>query len=107
LPAHGAREPHHPLWSLDGKELFYTPGPNRFEAVPVVTAPSFAFGNPVAVPRFFPGAPPPTRRPFDVLPDGRFLSPITAGAASSSVRTNQEIRVVLNWFTDRSAGRGK
>lgn len=37
--------------------------------------------------------------PFDVLPDGRFVSPIAARAASSSVQSLQEIRVVLNVAT--------
>jgi Tol biopolymer transport system component len=105
LAVPGARQPNHPLWSPHGTELFYNPGPGRFEVVPVTTAPTFAFGNPVAVPRFFPGASTQTRRPFDVLPDGRFVSPIAAGAASSSVQSVQEIRVVLNWFTELTADR--
>ncbi len=99
LAVPGARQPNHPLWSPDGKELFYNPGPGRFEAVPIIMAPAFAFGNPVAVPRFFPGASTQTRRPFDGLPDGRFVSPIAAGVASPSARPVPEIRVVLNWLT--------
>lgn len=106
LAVPGARQPNHPLWSPDGRELFYNPGPGQFEAVPVTTTPSFGFGKPVALPRFFPGASPQTRRPFDVLPDGRFVSPISSGAAMVSVRAGQEIRVVLNWFTEL-AGIGK
>ena len=106
LVASGDREPHHPLWSPRGTELFYTPGPSRFEAVSVFIAPSFAFGNPVAVPRFFPGASPPTRRPFDVLPDGRFVSPVIASTADAAARTTHDIRVVLNWFSELLASRG-
>src|SRR5687767_9409077 len=34
---------HHPLWSPDGKELFYIPGPNRFLAVPISTQSGFMF----------------------------------------------------------------
>jgi serine/threonine-protein kinase len=105
LAVPGTRQPNHPLWSRDGTELFYNPGPGRFEAVPVTTTPTFAFGNPATLPRFFPGASTQTRRPFDLLPDGRFISPITAGAASSSVESPREIRVVLNWFSELTAAR--
>lgn len=105
LAVPGARQPNHPLWSPHGTELFYNPGPGRFESVPVTTVPTFAFGNPAAGPRFFPGASTQTRRPFDVLPDGRFVSPVAAGAPSSNVGSPQEIRVVLNWFTELTADR--
>jgi hypothetical protein len=98
--------PKHPLWSRDGTELFYNPGPGRFEAVAVATAPAFAFGNLVAIPRFFPGAPPQSRRPFDVLPDGRFVSSTPSGSGTAA-RTTQEIRVVLNWFTQLPSPRGR
>jgi eukaryotic-like serine/threonine-protein kinase len=96
LAVPGGRQPNHPLWSPDGKQIFYNPGPGRFEAVPVTTAPAVAFGNPVLLPRFFPGAATQTRRPFDVLPDGRFVAPMAAGVAA--VRRGQDIRIVLNWF---------
>lgn len=103
LAVPGDRQPNHPLWSPDGTELFYNPGPGRFEAIPVVTAPAFAFGNPVAVPRFFPGASTRIRRPFDVLPNGLFVSPVTPGGAGHSSGSVQEIRVVLDWFSELSA----
>jgi hypothetical protein len=99
----GAGQPNHPLWSRGGRELFYNPAPGRFESVPVTRTPSFGFGTPVAVPRFFPGAPTQTRRPFDDLPDGRFVSLINAGSATLNVQTGQEIRVVLNWFSELAA----
>ena len=35
---------HHPAWSADGKELFFIPGPGRFESVPITTQPRFDFG---------------------------------------------------------------
>src|SRR5215472_16567152 len=40
---------HHPLWSRDGKELFYVPGPGEFVAISVSTTPSFLFGNPIPI----------------------------------------------------------
>ena len=61
FPATGAKyqllanggSPHHQLWSPDGKELFYNPRAGSFEAVAVTTHQTFAFGNPIAVPRPF------------------------------------------------------
>ena len=50
LAAKSGDVPHHQLWSPDGRELFYNPRPNGFEVVPVTTQPTFAFGNPTAVP---------------------------------------------------------
>jgi eukaryotic-like serine/threonine-protein kinase len=105
LAVPGDRQPNHPLWSPSGTELFYNPGPGRFEVVRVATTPAFAFGNPVAVPRFFPGASTQTRRPFDILPDGRFVSAITPRTTGGTSRT-PEIRVVLNWFRELTGGTG-
>ena len=49
---------HKPAWSADGTELFYVPRIGEFEVVPIITRPTFEFGNPVVVPRpFTPGGP--------------------------------------------------
>ena len=53
LAAKSGDQPHHQLWSPDGRELFYNPRPSGFEVVPVRTQPTFAFGNPTAVPKPF------------------------------------------------------
>ena len=42
-----------PVWSRDGKELFFVPAPVQFRMVKVTTKPSFSFTPPVAVPRPF------------------------------------------------------
>lgn len=111
FPATGARHqlvtgqpggPHHPVWSPDGKELFYNPAPGVFERVSVSTGPAFAFGNPVTVPRAFLGGPPGVPRLSDMMPDGRFLGFVLPG------RTNvenppDEFCVVLNWFEELRA----
>jgi serine/threonine-protein kinase len=104
LTVPGSRQPNHPLWSADGKELLYNPGPGQFEAVRVTTAP-FGFGTPASLPRFFPGAGIQARRPFDGLPDGRFVSPITASGTTVTAGAGHEIRVVLNWFDALTARR--
>lgn len=96
-------QPNHPLWSPDGRSLFYNPGPGRFESVRVRFTPAFAFGNPVALPRSFPGAALFTRRPYDITPDGRILSAIAAGQADARRSVNADIHVVLNWLEDLKA----
>ena len=42
-----------PVWSRDGKELFFVPAPAQFRMVKVTMTPSFSFTPPVAVPRPF------------------------------------------------------
>jgi eukaryotic-like serine/threonine-protein kinase len=93
--------PHHMTWSPDGKMLYYTPRVGGFEAVAIITTPTFAFGNPAPVRR--PGAlgPTQTRRSYDVMPDGRFI----AIRSADTVTTADEARidVVLNWFEELRA----
>ena len=98
LPRGG--QPKHPVWSADSKTLFYNPGPGQFESVSVTTLPGFAFGNPEALPRPFPGAGPTVRRPYDITPDGRFVSAVAAGQSVSGRSAPPQIQVVLNWFED-------
>ena len=89
-----SEQPNHPLWSPDGTELFYNPGPGEFKSVGVSTQP-FAFGTPTALARPFGGASTLTRRPYDIAPDGRFLSAV-ANRDEPGLAV-EEIRVVLNW----------
>jgi hypothetical protein len=84
---------YHPLWSPDGRTIFYVPGSNRATvSVPVTVRPSIAFGTPVELTNApVPGLISLDVRGYDVLPDGRFLS--VAEPEGSRVA---EIRVVLN-----------
>jgi Tol biopolymer transport system component len=92
--------PNHPLWSPGGGELFYNPGPGEFASVSTSNRPTFAFGKPTTISRPFGGASTLTRRPYDITPDGRFVS-VTADGASIGARSGTaEIRVVLNWFDE-------
>jgi serine/threonine-protein kinase len=97
------RDSHHPVWSPDGKELFYIAGPSQsgsftFTAQPVVT-----FGPPRRMPHSgFLTAVPGSVRPFDILPDGKHFLGTTAliqtdttGPAGAG-----QIQVVLNWFEE-------
>ena len=83
-----------PLWSRDGKELFYVPAPGRLRVAAVKTAPIFTVTKEVDVPRGFGGATPIEPRTFDIMPDGRIVGRRQgrpeprriAGAASSFSR---------------------
>jgi hypothetical protein len=93
---------YHPLWSPDGKSLFYVPSPNHLVvAVPITTGRTVAFGNPFE----------PTRSPrpdlskndmrgYDVLPDGRFISLSRTFGDATSTSSSGEVRVVTNWFDE-------
>jgi len=89
-----------PLWSPDGKELFYYQTETRsLLAVPIQTQPTFTFGNPVPIPieRIVQGN---TGRRYDITPDGmRFLVLLPADQSDES-RQTLKINVVLNWFEE-------
>jgi serine/threonine-protein kinase len=98
---------HHPIWSPDGRELFYVPTVGNLVSRSVTTQPSFTFGNPVSVPRTFPVAAPSTPRTFDVAPDGRVLGVVAAGSilptgsrSGASVALVTQINIVLNWVEE-------
>jgi serine/threonine-protein kinase len=94
-----------PLWSPDGRELFYRNG-DATMAVPVETDPTFIPGNPKIL---FQGrylcdiSPIGDQTPWDINPDdGRFLMikapQTTSGAITSTIP--RQINVVLNWFEE-------
>ena len=91
-----------PLWSPDGKQLFYlgqTAGLSRVEGVDIRTQPSFAFSKPAPLPidflvqRGF--------RAYDITPDGKqFLVMLPPSETATGERGALQINVVLNWFRD-------
>jgi eukaryotic-like serine/threonine-protein kinase len=90
-----------PIWSRDGKELAFD-RQQTFSVVSVKTEPSFASGNPVALPKA--GlrimGPVALAREYDMMPDGkRFIGVIDTGQGQSRVGATQ-IQVVLNWFEE-------
>jgi Tol biopolymer transport system component len=97
--------PHHPVWAPNGKALFYTPRQAAFASVDIRLQPTFAFGNPVPLPRPFNGAPPSSRRPYDITPEGKFIGLVPAGFTDSSVASAQAqvIEVVVHWFEELKA----
>ena len=97
---------HHPVWSSDGKELFYIPMPGALAAISVTTRPDFSFGNPVPVPRKFTtgGSAQTDIRNYDLTPDGKILGLIdTSELIQSGNPGAPEFRVVLNWFEELKA----
>jgi hypothetical protein len=94
-----------PLWSPDGKELFYvsTAGNTSIVAIEVRTSPSFTFGKPTSIPigglEFLTG-----QRNYDITHDGRqFVAALEAGgpqAGSGGRAARRQINVVLNWFEE-------
>jgi hypothetical protein len=100
LPARPGDDPHHPLWSPDGKELFYIPNPGRFEVVGVSTRPTFAFGHPAALPRVFSTSSYAEPRTFDVTPDGKFIATVSPGAQAGRP---WQVEVVVDWLSELKA----
>ena len=92
-----------PLWSPDGRELFYRSG-NEFMAVAVKTEPTFSFGAPRIL---FQGTYVVPTSSFlsnwDIHPDGkRFLliKPVNAAGSESTSAGPRKINIVLNWFEE-------
>jgi eukaryotic-like serine/threonine-protein kinase len=74
-----------PVWSRDGKELFYIGGDGEMMAVEVKSGPEFGVAKPLFDARL-------AGNGFDVGKDGRFVVPTQIGQSSSP-----PITVVLNW----------
>ena len=96
-------DPHHPVWSPDGKELFYIPRASAFESVSVTMQPVFSAGSPQAMAVPFELGPPQARRAFDMTPDGRFLGLILGGGGQMGAGLSPQVQVVLNWFDELKA----
>ena len=89
-----------PLWSRDGRELFYWVEPGTIMAVPVAAGTDFTAGRPeVAVQGtlFAPGV---TERFYDVSPDGDRFLVITDVDTEADEAAPAQITVVLGWFEE-------
>jgi eukaryotic-like serine/threonine-protein kinase len=90
-----------PLWSPDGRRLYFVPAPGQFLAVAVTaTDEGIAFTSPEEIPRRFGLAPPSSARSFDVLADGRIVGINTPPEAAFSVN---QILVVQHWLEELKA----
>jgi eukaryotic-like serine/threonine-protein kinase len=97
----GTTQYHHPVWSPDGTELFYIPGPNAFEVVRVLTtSPTFTFSNPTPVRRAFNESGPGTARTYDLLSNQRIVGVVDATSTESISVAEPQVRIVMNWFEE-------
>jgi hypothetical protein len=91
---------HVPVWSHNGRELFFASLDGRqMLAVPVQSGSTLVAGRPqvlfetamvVSV----------SGRPYDVAPDGRFLIIIRGGQNEAGGGTASNLIVVQNWFEE-------
>jgi Tol biopolymer transport system component len=95
-----------PIWSPDGRELFYRPTTYSgqkiaLKVVDIITDPEFSFRNERTLPiedfssvSYYRG--------YDIIPpDGaEFVMTFPADPAKSSKGVNRRINVVLNWFEE-------
>ena len=84
-----------PVWSPDGRELFYRIG-DKMMAVDITSEPTFSAGTPRLL---FEGQyrrRPRARANYDVSPDGQRFLMVKPGEQSGQA----QIRVVLNWFEE-------
>jgi serine/threonine protein kinase len=91
-----------PLWSPDGKELFYLGLDNSVMAVDVETKPIFDYGTPkVLFQSKYVGFAFATGTPWDIHPDGkRFLMMKPTVTPDAAVGQQLKIIVVTNWFEE-------
>jgi serine/threonine protein kinase len=92
-----------PIWSPDGKELFYALGPGQTVVVSITTQPIFTFSNPVSVPHGgrSENGPNVIGRNSDIISDGkRFVGVIDSGSTPSAAVPAPQIQVVLNWLEE-------
>jgi len=90
----------HPVWSRDGKALFFMlvgGASNRLNGVNVTTQPTFAFGLPTTFEFTRQALNRAPGRNYDVLPDGRFIFLASPSNQPGPPAANPSIQVVLNW----------
>jgi len=89
----------HPLWSRDGRELYYVNPEGTMMRVPVTLAPTFAHELPQPLFDVSPyqGG---IGRNFDIAPDGRFLM---IKGEERAAEEQPELIVVLNWLEEVKA----
>jgi serine/threonine-protein kinase len=90
----------HPVWSRDGRELFFNTGPPTSTGVTILsTKPTLTVSNPVSVPKGGAVDRGPTAEcDYDIAPNGRFLRVVPSTDASNG--TVPQIEVVYNWFQE-------
>ena len=92
-----------PLWSADGKQLFFISG-GRAVAVTIETEPTFRAGTPTTLfelPPFYGAFFARTTRQWDIAPDGtRFLIVNAGDSAATNEPARMQMIVAINWFEE-------
>jgi serine/threonine-protein kinase len=89
---------NHPMWSPDGKELFYV-NDGRLFSVGISTTPTLSFSNPMSLPiTGFVQNPGAGTRMYDTHDGKQFIMLFPPPATDSGQRP--QIQVVLNWFRE-------
>ncbi len=92
----------HPVWSPDGKELFFMSNASNGQlyAVSVRTQPSFAFGIPAPLPikGFIQNSG--GGQNYDITPDGKQFLVVMPYGNTKETTGGLQIQVVLNWFEE-------
>jgi Tol biopolymer transport system component len=89
-----------PLWSRDGRELFFmTLDGRKMFSVPVQSGATLVAGVPQVLFEFPMLTPLGGNRPYDIAPDGRFLI-IRSGQADPDVGPASTLILVQNWFEE-------
>jgi len=84
-----------PLWSRDGRELFFSTNNRQMLVVPVQLGTTLVFGRPQVLfefPMFITGG----SQPYDIAPDGRFVF-IQRGQVDGGGATEPNLILVQNW----------
>ena len=87
----------YPLWSPDGKQLFYVW--DRVFVVDIRTEPSVLPGKPSLLPISI-IQPPRSQRNFDITKGGKLLAVLDATTQDQVIPRRNQINVVLNWFRE-------
>jgi serine/threonine-protein kinase len=94
----------HPIWSPDGAGLYYIGSvlSGQLVEVQASTESGITFGTPALQPfQLTAGRLSDATRAFDVLPDGRFVGPVSSSALESdSFDADSQVRIVINWFEE-------
>jgi serine/threonine-protein kinase len=97
-----ANNHHHAVWSPDGKEVIYIPGPGPAMAVSVTARPTFTFSNAVPLPKQFYEGGPTSPRTYDIMRDGQRFIGVTGDAPGlpGQGASAPPIQVILNWIEE-------
>jgi serine/threonine-protein kinase len=94
-----------PLWSPDGRQLFFISSQAQAMVVPVETEPTFRPGTPKVMfelPPYYRSSRAGMDREWDIAPDGERFLLVNPGevAATDAGATQPQMIVVLNWFEE-------